>query len=1568
MSGDHNMVIAVTTIWDEVVRDMLNTARQQLLRRPDDEDVLRRVEELENEWRQRNTLGESPYDMVPECQAVGGSTYCRCSALFNDVTCSAHNARKGLLASTEAQAPLLFSGVFAVVVVSAVIGVVSLHTSTAAPQAEPWSVTEWAGICVSYVLLWIVLSLSSFIRHLWNILNFGLVMLDIIGAPSSDRPPSTAPEIANIKKRRLATRLERILAIVLATDHPSESDLTLLEDAISLDGLLVGLTVTVESILGETLVKNGRELLSKRREERRRTKELADMRDLATTLFTKLAEIEATVRTEVDSPMSNELRQNAQRELIRADKYVHDGRLKQHDDVMRVGVKFLQLKTLVELREKLQQALSDPRDDYFESVVSDCRAARIQDSKTVKARLKAINQPRAVLAELTDALQAATLDAAKLHRALASAQSKDCPSRPDLVAFSEKAGTLLSALNSLEQAKVNGRKAHAQLLVAPDNHDISHIAKLENQLAAFSQVCMDTRGSLPEPQNVGEVRGLLAKWKREEGPSRQLKAAMAGSDLELLRQAIPAAKEAGIGIKAAKKRLAALEQNERIKAELEAALVAQDTKRLKEAVMQASKAGVEIAEAKAVLDQLTKRDSCRDALVKAIQSNREEKLQTAIAEARKHDVDCSAAQQQLEAVMQKRLIDSKLKEEARAALREDKAEDLRKLLATNDCALTELADATRTARVVGADVTKAAEVLTKRINDNLTSAMEDPNKDMKRLTEAIRSVAYLDGLSGKVDIAPAKATVERWLKQGKLSKQLKSAADIARKLVDDRTLSTLEQTILSASPLLDDDNAELQNAQMALKETRALLELNGANRNCRVKHEQSCMMHPRVDSPEAGVPEYLVAFRKTLEDNVGKVPQVAISEMNSQTDTWEKEAELIFDLREAVANKDAKQLKVAIKRAVGESKSINVEPPKRTLDKLQKQAEKQVIAEELQKVFEGKMDIGKLRAAIQTAKAAGVDVSEATSKLYAWQNDGRRVLAAARATRDRSRMREALEATAVMGMSGSPEWVEMKRFVEGRAKPVNPPKIVPSSKTGSSSSSSSAAAAAAAAEAAAAAAAADAAKHPRWKTEICTHWLTHGYCSYGKERCNFAHGDEDLRKPVFSAEADGFEFADSKEVAAAKSSANSTVNEPPPAPPSTNAWRSGSKPIVAQSSLPQATPASSAASAAGVPMTAAASSTMTLSSITQLQQDSQDSFNAQYSSMPYNDLAPGTPDTYHGGSEPWDSGKAAGNSGASSSAIGQQVGSGGGAGPPTSQRDYSQDAFGSAGHRRNHSQDASFGTAEAVVSSLFDLSVGDSSGQNQTWSSNTTEWATDLPTYSDQQQGGIFAVAGANKKSLRADVTAFTPSSSSAAAGPDLPGSTASAASTIGGGGSDWSTDIGGGSSVGVGGSDWSSAPGGAGSSVTTDWGATSLGAPASGSSLSSGLGSARDDLSSNWGSGLDSTSLDSEWSSSGLGGESKFSSNFGGFGDGSSTSGGAGGTGDSGGFGSGSLWGASSGDSGSLTSRLSALSNMSYDNLFSQGADDEPVGLGSSALLEGDETDDAFLSGVLNIGMDSLE
>lgn len=91
MSGDNNMVVAVTTIWEEVIRDMLNTARQQQLRRPDDDDLQERVQDLETEWRLRNTLGETPYDLVPECTCPPKGRGCNCSASFNDVPCTSRN-------------------------------------------------------------------------------------------------------------------------------------------------------------------------------------------------------------------------------------------------------------------------------------------------------------------------------------------------------------------------------------------------------------------------------------------------------------------------------------------------------------------------------------------------------------------------------------------------------------------------------------------------------------------------------------------------------------------------------------------------------------------------------------------------------------------------------------------------------------------------------------------------------------------------------------------------------------------------------------------------------------------------------------------------------------------------------------------------------------------------------------------------------------------------------------------------------------------------------------------------------------------------------------------------------------------------------------------------------------------------------------------------------------------------------------------------------------------------------------------------------------------------------------
>lgn len=84
-------------------------------------------------------------------------------------------------------------------------------------------------------------------------------------------------------------------------------------------------------------------------------------------------------------------------------------------------------------------------------------------------------------------------------------------------------------------------------------------------------------------------------------------------------QAIAIAKEAGIGVKAAKKRLSQLEQNEKIKQELEEALATGDTPKLKQAVASARHTGLEIEEAKEVLRKLVQRDACREQLKAAIE-------------------------------------------------------------------------------------------------------------------------------------------------------------------------------------------------------------------------------------------------------------------------------------------------------------------------------------------------------------------------------------------------------------------------------------------------------------------------------------------------------------------------------------------------------------------------------------------------------------------------------------------------------------------------------------------------------------------------------------------------------------------------------------------------------------------------------------------------------------------------------------------------------------------------------------------------------------------------------------
>lgn len=68
------------------------------------------------------------------------------------------------------------------------------------------------------------------------------------------RPPPTAVDIAKIKKRRLGVRLEQILAMVKLKEAPTETDLNLLQDALTIPGFRSSVKCTVEEVLGAVSV------------------------------------------------------------------------------------------------------------------------------------------------------------------------------------------------------------------------------------------------------------------------------------------------------------------------------------------------------------------------------------------------------------------------------------------------------------------------------------------------------------------------------------------------------------------------------------------------------------------------------------------------------------------------------------------------------------------------------------------------------------------------------------------------------------------------------------------------------------------------------------------------------------------------------------------------------------------------------------------------------------------------------------------------------------------------------------------------------------------------------------------------------------------------------------------------------------------------------------------------------------------------------------------------------------------------------------------------------------------
>ena len=803
---------------------------------------------------------------------------------------------------------------------------------------------------------------------------------------------------------------------------------------------------------------------------------------------------------QVDTHLSVHLQNAAAVELARSEQFVKDPRLKDEEDVLRVAHKFQRVKELMKLRLRLEEVLGDPRDEVFEHVVSRCREARIQESRMVKERLQAIEQPRNVTAQLKTAIMAHRLDAGELQRALSAASN--CPLRPDLVSLAEKAKVLLRALMILEQAQTNGRKAHAQLLVSTD-HDISHIDQLTTELSVFEQACRDLRGEQGLPENVEEVKELLQKWKREQGPSRTLKAAVGGTDCGVLREAIAQAKEAGIGIKAARKRLSALEQKEKVKEQLDVALKKQDINQLREAVATARKAGINVDDEKEVLKKMVEQEACKEKLALAQQSNREDKLNAAVGSARELDIDCTAAQQQLEALMEKRLTETLQKEEARANQRSQCLKELNDLLEDPECDTSKLVDAMRVAKVVGLDIAHAVKILTERINRELHQAINpiDNDNDPKGLSDAIRNASLVNGFGATVDTTAAKKKLEEWHKQERCAKQLSASIETVENNADGRTMESLKEMIESANTILGEESELVQKGQQVLRHANAMLDLSATQRTCRVAHEQACMMHPRLDKMEKAIPEYINVFYAALDEAGDIVPEATVTGMRDQTELWKKEAKLIFDLRTSVAARDHSALGKAIQAAQDKSKNINVEPPKRTLEKLNKQAENDSLRAQIEGALnQENHNCAMLSAAIDAAKAAGLPTYDATVVLVKWTNEGRNELSRARASRNKDRLREALEGTAAMGLGGLPEWTEAKRALEGGSNRDQRA----AAKASASKSESKADQKVEQVEMGP--------RHPRWKTEICSHWLMHGTCSYGKERCNFAHGDGDLRK------------------------------------------------------------------------------------------------------------------------------------------------------------------------------------------------------------------------------------------------------------------------------------------------------------------------------------------------------------------------------------------------------------------------------------------------------------------------
>lgn len=804
------------------------------------------------------------------------------------------------------------------------------------------------------------------------------------------------------------------------------------------------------------------------------------------------------------------------------------------------------MRKLVSLRGQLYHAMQYPDNGRLEALAASCHEIGMPEPRALRAHLRALDQPRRALTQLTVVLASPTLAPAPLQRALAAASEcvTEGTAPQELRTLWELGGDVLDRLVALANATANGRRAHAHLLVAADHHT-AYIGQVEQAVEDLQNALerlppspvsdparSSSRASSPGPspewlqatqpgttdteqQHQGPGQAvvdaaleLVARWRREEGPAQLLKVALATSDIARLREAVAAAQEAGLATRAARKQLVRLEATETAAAALQAAVVAgvasaaaselrgvpapEIIATLRTAVATARGLELDCEHARGLLREWTALDAVRIQLSAAISANREDLLAAAVTAARDRGLDASVAEAQLAALVQQRLASARQRDEARRQRLQSLADELVQVSEDPDVALGTLADRIRAARTNGVDVSRPLQALQRRVDDQLLMAMAQ-DRDCARLTAALRTAGLLEGLGTTVDLGPARARLAEWQSAVQVEDELQRGMALVAACPDDTTVPLLASRIEAArskpSVMVD----TLAAASAMLHRGQALLRVRNALRLCRVAHENACA-HPLVAAGES--PEQVAGLARQLDAAADAVPASEAAEIRRLLVSWTREAELTGRMRQALADRNADGLLECVATAQRMGAGISLDAPRRAAERLIAQRDRELRAVKLAaSPVLSRQTPTRPTAPLQTA--AKPQPNPHTSPA------ARRPGAAPGMAGSRQRtqsLRETLPACDSPGparrspprhRASSPAPASRNSFpAQHRSTPVALSAHVPHTSAGLSSSEP---------------------RHPRYKTALCSHWLAHGACAYGRDQCNFAHGDDDLR-------------------------------------------------------------------------------------------------------------------------------------------------------------------------------------------------------------------------------------------------------------------------------------------------------------------------------------------------------------------------------------------------------------------------------------------------------------------------